>query len=285
MSVPRRASGERHRWPRPSRSGSVRLAVNGMAACLLWLLWLSQAQGADAEPEAGSRRSGFVFMSPQTQAMQRDDSLNPGMLWVREGEELWQRREGPAGKSCAACHEPAATSMRGVAARYPAFDAREQRPIDLAQRVNLCRTRHLRAPALVAEGQELLSLTAYVALQSRGLPITPAGDLALAPHRERGAALFRLRLGQLDLACASCHDTLQGRRLGGSVIPPADASPYPAYRLEWQTLGSLQRRMRNCLTGIRAEPFAYGSAELIELELYLATRARGLVMEAPGVRP
>ncbi|HET9046897.1 MAG TPA: sulfur oxidation c-type cytochrome SoxA, partial [Casimicrobiaceae bacterium] len=58
----------------------------------------------------------------------------------------------------------------------------------------------------------------------------------------------------------------------------------PAYRLEWQTLGSLQRRLRACLFGIRASLPPEGSPVLTELELYLGWRANGLPVEAPGVR-
>jgi len=50
-------------------------------------------------------------------------------------------------------------------------------------------------------------------------------------------------------------------------------------------VGSLQRRLRNCMTGVRAEPFPYGSTELQQLELYLMERARGMTLETPGVRP
>jgi sulfur-oxidizing protein SoxA len=39
------------------------------------------------------------------------------------------------------------------------------------------------------------------------------------------------------------------------------------------------------MTGVRAEPFALGSIELIQLELYLMERARGMLLETPGVRP
>lgn len=39
------------------------------------------------------------------------------------------------------------------------------------------------------------------------------------------------------------------------------------------------------MSGVRAEPFAYGAQELVELELYLARRAKGLPGETPGVRP
>ena len=59
------------------------------------------------------------------------------------------------------------------------------------------------------------------------------------------------------------------------MIPQGHPTGYPIYRLEWQGLGSLQRRLRNCMSGVRAEPFAYGAIELVELELYLhAARAR-----------
>jgi hypothetical protein len=40
-----------------------------------------------------------------------------------------------------------------------------------------------------------------------------------------------------------------------------------------------------CMTGIRAEPFDFGSAELVALEAFLAKRAAGMTVETPGVRP
>ena len=69
------------------------------------------------------------------------------------------------------------------------------------------------------------------------------------------------------------------------AVPQAHPTGYPLYRLEWQSLGSLQRRLRNCLVGIRAEPYDYGSPELVDLELFLMWRARGMAMDAPAVRP
>lgn len=236
-----------------------------------------------ASPDA--RRSGFDDMSPQTQAMQRDDMQNPGMLWVQDGAALWDRAPSASAKACAGCHGAAATSMRGVAARYPAFDDRLSRPIDLTQRINLCRERHQQVPALAAESHELLALESFVANQSRGMPVTPPDDARLLPFRERGEAQYRQRLGQLDLSCAQCHDERAGKRLGGSLIPQGHANGYPLYRLEWQGMGSLQRRLRNCMTGVRAEPFAYGSQGLVEMAIYLAWRDRGMKVEAPGVRP
>jgi L-cysteine S-thiosulfotransferase len=252
------------------------------AAC--WAVGLALAStvfAADQDP----RRSGFEFMSPQTKAMQQDDASNPAMLWVSDGEALWNQKAGASERACATCHAAASTSMRGVAARYPRYDTTLQRPLDLRQRINVCRVKHQQAAPLAAESHELLSMEAFVALQSRGLPITPDTDPRAQPFRERGAALFKQRIGQLDLSCAMCHDALAGQRLGSAVIPQAHPTGYPIYRLEWQGLGSLQRRLRGCMSGVRAEPFAFGAPELVELELYLMQRAAGMRLETPAVRP
>lgn len=238
---------------------------------------------AAAEIPPNERRSGTTFMSEQTRAIQQDDAANPGMLWVLDGETLWKQKAGAAGKACADCHEAAA--MRGVAARYPAFDDKLKRPVDLEQRINICREEKQNATRLPFESKELLGLTAYVAHQSRGMPIAPPDDTRLAPFRERGRALFYRREGQLNLACANCHNDNWGKPLPGNPIPQAHPTGYPLYRLEWQSLGSLQRRLRNCMIGVRAEPFAYGSDAFVDLELYLMSRAAGMTIETPAVRP
>jgi sulfur-oxidizing protein SoxA len=230
------------------------------------------------------RRSGFDDMTPATQGLQRDDTQNPGMLWVLEGEALWSRAAGTSAKACADCHGDAARTMRGVAMRYPRFDAALGRPLDLGERIAQCRVRQ-GAPSPVVESAERLALHAYVAHQSRGMPIVPDQDPRLAPFRERGRQLYGQRLGALNLACTQCHDALAGGRLGGSVIPQGHPTGYPIYRLEWQGLGSLQRRLRGCLSGVRAEPFAAGATEWVELELFLMQRARGMALETPAVRP
>ncbi len=242
-----------------------------------------------AQPASDTRRSGFEDMGASTQAMQRDDSQNPAMLWLKDGESLWATPPTPSrqanAKTCLACHASAESSMRGVASRYPGFDSVLARPVNLGQRINLCRERHQGAPPWAPESQELLSLETWIAHQSRGMPITPPPDARLTPFTARGAALFNQRIGQLDLSCAQCHVQNAGQRLGGNLIPQGHPTAYPLYRLEWQALGSLTRRLRACMTGVRAEPLAAHSVGMVELELYLASRAMGMPLETPGVRP
>ena len=238
-----------------------------------------------AEIPQDQRRSGFSFMTPEIQAMQNDDTANPGMLGVLDGEALWKAKTGAAGKACADCHGDAATSMKGVTARYPAFDKGLGRPVDLEQRINLCRTQNQQAAPLAYESRDLLALTAFVAEKSRGIAIETGTDPQLAPFIAKGRELFMQRQGQLNLACTNCHDDNWDKRLAGSAITQAHPTGYPLYRLEWQSLGSLQRRLRSCIGGVRAQAFEYGAPELVELELYLMSRARGMPIETPAVRP
>ena len=238
-----------------------------------WLILLLATAAAQAQAQ---RLSGFDFMSPATQALQKDDAQNPAFLWLKDGEQRFDA-------TCARCHS--ASSLRGVAARYPAWDAVLSKPVTLTARVQQCQVRHVKGAPLAAESDALLGLETFVAHRSRGLPIKPPQDARLASYVEQGEKLYRQRVGQLDFSCAQCHDDNAGRRLAGSTIPQAHPTGYPLYRLEWQAVGSLQRRLRHCMSGVRAEPYAFGSDELTVMELYLKQRAAGLKIETPAVRP
>jgi sulfur-oxidizing protein SoxA len=115
--------------------------------------------------------------------------------------------------------------------------------------------------------------------------VAPPDDVRLAGLREQGQALWQLRQGQLNLSCAQCHDQRAGQRLGGALIPEAHANGYPTYRLEWQGLGSLQRRLRGCVAGVRAQPYGPDASEWLALEAWMAMRDRGMPVETPAVRP
>lgn len=239
---------------------------------------------SQVDPTGTERQSSYVLMSPDTKAMQNDPLLNPATFAVLDGQVLWQELAGKRNQSCASCHSDATVSMKGVAASYPKVNAAGQL-LNLQGRINQCRTEHQVATPFAFESKPLLALSAFVATQSKGMPITvertPANEKALAS----GQRLFDQRMGQLNLSCAQCHAERSGQKLAGNPIPQAHPTAYPIYRLEWQAVGSLERRLRNCMVGVRAEPYAFGSTEFLELELFLAWRARAMPLESPGVRP
>jgi L-cysteine S-thiosulfotransferase len=210
---------------------------------------------------ASAQRSGLEYASPEIRRLQGSEMENPGMLWVDAGEKLFKAR-------CASCH----ASMKGVAARYP-------RVVDGKVVTLEARVRH-RVP-FAYESDELLGLTTYIAYQSRGMPI---GEHLSPRDIEKGKSEYFRRRGQMNLACASCHDANAGKRIGGETISEGQPNGYPTYRLRWQTLGSLERRLRACFSGVHAEMPPYGDPLLGQLEAYLAWRGRGLPIEAPAVR-
>jgi sulfur-oxidizing protein SoxA len=250
-------------------------------------LALSVAAATAAEPQRAippqALRSGTTFAGADVRAMQADDFANPGMLWVERGARRWAE-PGGAAQSCRDCHGEAAESMKGVAARYPAWDRVSKRLLTLDSRINACRTRRQSLPALESESDDLLGLSAYVATQSRGLPVVAVIDEHTMPAFERARARYYRRVGQFNLSCAQCHEANWGKRIYAETVSQGHGNGYPAYRLEWQAFGSLERRLRACYSGVRAEMPDYGSAELAEMQLYLAWRAQGLTVESPGVR-
>ncbi len=174
--------------------------------------------------------------------------------------------------------------MRGVRARYPAWNAANGRVVTLEQQVNICRTERMGAPALAIDSRELNAMTAYLGLQSRGMPVNV--DVS-GPAREtfdRGAAFYNTRRGQLDMRCGSCHEENYGRSLRAALLSQGMTNGFPTYRLKEQRVISLQFRLQGCVNDVRGEPPAMGSDEFTDLEFYLAWRAQGLPVETPSVR-
>jgi sulfur-oxidizing protein SoxA len=240
-------------------------------------------------------KPGSDFQSAEAKAMQFDDFANPGLLWVERGEKLWSEPRGAANKSCASCHGDARRSMKRAAATHPRY-YEGLGVLDLEGRIKACVVKSQQAADLPWESQELLSLSAYVARQAKGQRIEsaiaaqhviPAQAGIRSPLRaayDRGKQLYFQRQGQLNLACTNCHDMNWGKTLLAERISQGHPGDWPAYRIEWQTLGSLQRRLRACYFGVRAELPPLGSPDLVALEVYLADRAQGLELSPPGVR-
>lgn len=254
---------------------------------MMYLSAYTLAQVSTSSPgwlNPNERRSGLDFKSEDLQMQQNDDAINPAFLWVDQGAKMWSESATTQTPSCQSCHLHAPTSMKGVALKYPQWDGRTKQLINLEKQINACRVKKQHLKPLSYESDELLALTSWIALASRGMKLEKKIDQNLLPAFERGQAFYEKRIGQNNLSCAHCHTANFGQRLGGEIISQGQPHAYPAYRLEWQKMGSLQRRLRACLSGVKAEILPFGSEELLELELYLNFRGQGLRLESPGVR-
>jgi sulfur-oxidizing protein SoxA len=253
----------------------------GLACVALALAGACQAQ--DRLLPLAAVRSGLAFAGSDVKALQAEVQTNPAQLWLAQGRALWDAPAGAAQRACSGCHGDV-SQMKGAAPRFPRLHAASGRLFNLEDQIRHCRRERQQVMAPAFESDELLALTALVTQASDGLPLRGDDDPALRPHRLAGAAIFQRRQGQLNLACTHCHDRHWGQRFYTDTLSQGQPNGYPLYRLEWQRLGSLERRLRSCYTGIRAEPPPFGDIALRQLGLYLNWRAEGLAIEMPAVR-
>lgn len=227
--------------------------------------------------------SGWVYRTDETQAMQMDDFDNPGMLLVDAAAADWATVEGAAGESCQSCHgDP--SSMAGVRPAMPRYNEAAGDLWSLEEYINNCRTERMQAEALGWDSGEMKNMTALIALQSRGMPVNVAIDGPAAPYWEQGRDIYYTRFGQLELACANCHEDNYGNYIRADHLSQGQINGFPAYRLNTSGLVSIHNRFRGCIRDTRAETFAVGSPEFKALELYVASRGNGLSVEGPSVR-
>ena len=225
--------------------------------------------------------SGWRFRSAETQALEMDDFDNPGMVFVDQGIELFEAVDGSEGKACASCHEDVA-EFEGLRATMPkVVNGKLQSMEDL---VNNCRTEHMGAEPWKWSSNQMTAVPALIGLQSRGMPVNVSIDGDAAPYWEKGKDLYYTRVGQLDMACANCHEDYFGTMIRADHLSQGQINGFPTYRLKNAKLNSSHGRFKGCMKNIRATPFAEGGDEFKALELYLASRGNGLSVETPSVR-
>lgn len=273
-------------------NGQTRLMATALRA--LWLVFgvLCSSAGAD------TRTSGHAYLSPQLQALQNDPQRNPVALWQERGQGLWQAQ-------CVSCHG-SMDSVKGSVASFPRLSADGKTLVNLEDQILRCQQRgaapastpvQATAPSSTAgaaalESDSVLSLSAALHQAAKGERIQVALSVtASADHTAQwqarlssGERLYQTRIGRMNLACMHCHDGKVGTQMRADTISQAHPTGFPIYRMAWQTLGSLDRRLRACYSGVQAPIPSAGSADLRDLELFLKVRANGMVLDGPSIR-
>jgi len=230
-------------------------------------------------------KSGLTFSSPEVRGLQLDDEFaSPSAHAIDKGAQLWKQVAGNSNKSCASCHGDATDSMKGAATRYPAIDKATGKLFNLEDRIRNCRSKQQKASNWALESDDLLAITLHVTSASKGMPILVSIDGPAKKHFEAGQKLYMARQGQMNLSCTQCHDLHYGQRLYNDKLSQGHPNGYPIFRLDWQYMASLERRLRFCYSSVKAEVPPWGHTDMRNLNLYLMWRAQGLPIEVPAVR-
>lgn len=272
------------------------LCVRALWALLQMPVWAqvvvptpAPASAAQATWPNTAHLSGQAFLTPGLLALHNDPGSNPISLWLDRGALAWN--DASQGPSCASCHGPV-QSLRQAVVSYPRLAAQGQGLINLEDQIQACRLRSGKtATPDGADHEEVLALSAVLHQAAKGLawdvkaPTTKTTEQAAwQGHLNRGAALYTQRIGRMNLACQHCHDLNVGKQLRADVISPGHPTGFPVYRMSWQNLGSLERRLRACFSGVQAQMPSPGDPVLRDLELYLKVRASGMPLDGPSIR-
>ncbi len=201
---------------------------------------------------------------------------------IADGEELWDTpfANGKGYKEC--FPDPA------IAHLYPKWDGEQGKVITLALAVNQCRKANGEKPFKYYKG-DITHILSYIAFKSRGkitnVTIPKDDPRALAAYN-KGKKFYYTRRGQLNYACATCHMQKVGMYLRSEILSPAmgHTTSWPVYRSAWNSVGTLHRRIRGCMSQIRARPFKAQSEQYRNLEYFMTYISNGLRLNGPSSR-
>lgn len=207
--------------------------------------------------------------------------------YIDEGKALFNK-PGHNGKSCASCH---ADNLKGVAATYPKFDRVLGKVMLIETHTNHCRKKYMHSKPYRLGSRNSNTLSSYIKYMARNAPVTLASDEATQKALKKGRQSFYKKTGQLNFSCADCHDSAAGKWLRGqslnSIRPDGKysytAATWPRHFIALHELGliSMQQRIRHCQIVTQTYPLKPGSAEYINMELYITSLAQGAPMQAP----
>ena len=228
-------------------------------------------------------RSGWTFRTEETQSLQMDDFDNPAMIFVDEARDAWYAKEGAADQSCASCHEDP-ESLEGLRAELPKWNEEAGKVYTAEMYVNECRTERMEAEPWGWDSQEMKNMTALISSVSRGMTVDVQIDGPVRETWERGKEIYYTRYGQLELACATCHEENYDMNIRADHLSQGHINGFPTYRLKQANLVSMHNRFNGCIRDTRGVPYEIGSEDFVALELYVASRGNGLSVEGPAVR-
>lgn len=203
------------------------------------------------------------------------------------GKKAWERKFRN-GNSLASCFP---NGGQRVAANYPQVDLKSGTLATLEDAINACLVLHQEDPFRLDDSLTMGAVSAYLRSLSAGQKqniriVNPA----TVQHYESGRRWYARRIGEADLACASCHILQAGqtRIEAGQTVGLSAAVGQP---LAWPRIESggqvrlLHQQFQRCMERIGAAPFELGSLEYKQIEYFLSAVSNGLTIRGPIAAP
>ncbi len=201
---------------------------------------------------------------------------------IDAGKALYEKKfaNGKTFKSC--FPDPA------IAGEYPKFDDKKGAVVTLTLAINDCLKANGEKPWKLKKGK-MADLEAYFASAS-----TEAGKKvhiviqseAAAKAYEAGKKAYYSQRGYLKLSCATCHVQGTGKRVRNEYMSPllGHTTHFPVYRLKWQGLGTLERRIEGCNKDEGEKPHKVGSPWMSNVLYFMAYMSNEMPIDGPAIR-
>ena len=201
------------------------------------------------------------------------------------GKKIWDSKF-KNGKTLASCF---VSNGKRAAASYPQFDPKNNRVVTLNQAINDCLDKHGER-RFALESQQLAAVSAFLkslASSQRVAIKVPAGYAVDA--FELGRAIFSRRMGQQDMACASCHVIAAAEQFNQAGVMHEQKKQYlsPLIGLAIERpilerggqIKTLQRQFQICMARVGAEPYQIGSDDMNQLEYFVSYMSNNFALE------
>jgi sulfur-oxidizing protein SoxA len=269
-----------------------------LAACLLACTWITQAMAAP-EHDRGSMIElfkgkfpgfsldeyvdGALMLSPDAKA-QFDSIMEfpPFQGEIDKGRILWEKPFAN-GRTFSGCFPDGG---RNVAGNFPYFETASDKVVTFEMAINRCLRENGEREFGYGDRETMGILTAYARTLSDGMRMNVVvGSPAAQRHYQAGREFYFRRIGQLNLACASCHVTYAGNYFRDEIISPAigQTTHFPVFRAG-DFLHTLHMRYQRCMEAMRAVPLPAGSQEFNDLEYFHSYLSNGLPMRSSVYR-
>jgi sulfur-oxidizing protein SoxA len=228
------------------------------------------------------RMGSYAFNAIGKQTYDEVKEMPPYEEYVEKGEALYNKAfaNGKSFKDCFPSPE--------IAGNYPYFDNNRGEVVSLSQSINECLVNNGEKKWNMKKG-DMANLEAYFSFASQEAEKTvdvKIDSQAAADAYERGKEYYYSQRGYLKLSCANCHVQGAGQRVRNEYLSPlyGHVTHFPVYRLKWQGLGTLERRMSGCVKDQGQVPPKDDSQEMKELLFFMANMSNGLPIDGPDIR-
>ena len=230
------------------------------------------------------KSSTHSFLTDDLLELQNDVNKNTISLWTAQGSDNWKKTT--PGKSCSECHGHI-DNMRNATSSHPRWSSFKQKLINIEDQILICSQR-TGAPFKGLESDEVVSLSALIHSAGKGMSLFSSTNLKsneeLKNELRKGEKIYKTRIGRMNLACTNCHDQKVGQSIQQEVISEGHPAGFPILKMSWQGMGTIDRRIRACFSGVQAQVPSAGSPVLRQLELFMKFRSSNNLIEGPSIR-